>query len=184
MVNQNDLKGIVIFFSLAIAITLLVYYIPSYFILKSSIASVSSSILSLLGLSAPVQHIEDHVILGNYEIVRDCTGIQVMAVFLGLILPLPKASWKKKACSLIILGVLLYVSNLFRIVLEIWLVETGILPYSIAHYPLSLIMGIIGVFFLVIVNNSITPEFGDYIISVIKKLEYILKSRSWRFSLF
>ena len=152
-------------------------YIPSYYILKSSIASFSSSILSFLGLSAPIQHIEGHVILGNYEIVRECTGVQVMAVFLGLILPLPKASWRKKTFSLIIMGVLLYISNLFRVVLEIWLVENQILPYSIAHYPLSLIMGIIGVFFLVMINNAIIPEFGDYIYSIINNLDKLIRSR-------
>jgi len=177
MANQSDLKGIIIYVSLAIAITLIVYYIPSYYILKSSIASFSSSILSFLGLSAPIQHIEGHVILGTYEIVRECTGVQVMAVFLGLILPLPKASWRKKTFSLIIMGALLYVSNLFRVVLEIWLVENQILPYSIAHYPLSLIMGIIGVFFLVMINNAIIPEFGDYIYSIINNLDKLIRSR-------
>ena len=177
MANQSDLKGIVIYGSLAIAITLIVYYIPSYYILKSSIASFSSSILSFLGLSAPIQHIEGHVFLGNYEIVKDCTGVQVMAVFLGLILPLSKTSWRKKTFGLIIMGVLLYISNLLRVVLEIWLVENQILPYSIAHYPLSLVMGIIGVFFLVMINNAIIPEFGDYIFSIINKLEKLIKSR-------
>jgi len=177
MANQSDLKGIVIYTSLAIAITLLVYYIPNYYLLKSSIASFSSSILSFLGLSAPIQYIDGYVILGNYEIVRECTGVQVMAVFLGLILPLPKASWRKKTFSLIIMGILLYVSNLFRVVLEIWLVENHILPYSIAHYPLSLIMGIIGVFFLVMITNSIIPEFSDYIFSIIIKLKKQIKSK-------
>jgi exosortase/archaeosortase family protein len=170
MASQNDLKDVVIYVSLAITITLVVYYIPSYYILKSSIATFSSSILSLLGLSAPIQHIEGQVILGTYEIIRDCTGVQVFAVFLGLILPLPKVPWRKKAYGLIILAVLLYFANLFRVVLEYWLVENQILPWSIAHYPLSFIMGIIGVFFLVIINNVVIPEFGDYIFALAKKV--------------
>ena len=87
MANPSDFKGIVIYGSLAIAITLVIYYIPSYYLLKSSIASFSSPILSFLGVSAPIQHIEGQVILGTYEIVRDCTGVQVFAVLLGLILP-------------------------------------------------------------------------------------------------
>ena len=177
MANQSDFKGTIIYISLATAITFVVYYMPSYYLLKSSIASFSSSILSLLGLAAPIQHIEGHVILGNYEIVRDCTGVQVIAVFLGLIVPLPKVSWKKKAYSLIVLGILIYLSNLFRVVLEYWLVENHILPYSIAHYPLSLIMGIIGVFFLVLINNSMIPEFGDYVFTTVRKLEKLIRSR-------
>jgi exosortase/archaeosortase family protein len=175
MANQRDFKSIAIYGSLAIAITMLVYYVPSYYILKSSIASLSTTILSFLGYSAPIQHIQGHVILGPYEIAKDCTGIQVIAVFLGLILPLPKAPWKKKAYSLMVLSFLLYLSNLFRVVLEYWLVEAGILPWSIAHYPLSLIMGIIGVFFLVLINNLIIPEFGDYIFTSIRKIDELIR---------
>jgi exosortase/archaeosortase len=36
----------------------------------------------------------------GYEIIRDCTGIQVIAVFAGLILPLPRGTWSRKALSL------------------------------------------------------------------------------------
>jgi exosortase/archaeosortase family protein len=171
MAKQNNLKGIAIYVSLAVAITLVVYYVPSYYILKSSIATFSTSILKFLDLSAQIHLVEGHVILGTYEIVRDCTGVQVFAVFLGLILPLPKVPWRKKACSLIVLAFLLYVSNLFRVVLEYWLVENQILPWSIAHYPLSLIMGIIGVFFLVLINNLIIPEFGDYVFALAKRVK-------------
>ena len=177
MTKQSGFKDIIIYGSLAIAITLFVYYIPSYYHLKWSIATFSSAILSFFKLYAPIQHIEGHVMLGTYEIIKDCTGIQVIAVFLGLILPLPKVPWKRKICSIIVLSILLYFSNIFRIVLEYWLVETGTLPWSIAHYPLSLIMGIIGVFFLVMINNIIIPEFSDYIISTINKLKLLLKSR-------
>lgn len=176
MAKKSDFRGFVIYVSLAITITLLVYYIPNYYFLKSSIATFSSSILSLLGLSAPIQNFESHVILGNYEIVKECTGIQVIAVFLGLIVPFPKGSWRKKTLSLTILSALVYISNLFRVILEYWLIENQILPYSIAHYPLSLIIGIIGVFFLVLINNLIIPEFSDYIFTIIKKIEELIRN--------
>jgi len=175
MASQSDLWGIFIYVSLAVAITLVVYYVPDYYILKSSTAKISSSVLSLLGLSAPIYDVEGRVVLGAYEIVRDCTGIQVIAVFLGLILPLTKTSWRKKAFSLVVLSILVYISNLFRVVLEYWLVENQILPYSIAHYPLSLLMGIVGVFFLVLITNAIIPEFSNYIFSVTRKLEEIVR---------
>lgn len=177
MTNSNSFKYLVIYVSLAVLITLVVYYIPSYYFLKSSIASISSFILSFLGVNAPSNNIAGSVFLGSYEIVRDCTGIQVIAVFLGLILPLPKTSWAKKIYSFIVLGALLYAANLFRVVLEYWLVENGVLPWSLAHYPLSFVLGIVGVFFLVVVNNIMMPEFGDYIYIVIKKIGSLVNSR-------
>jgi exosortase/archaeosortase family protein len=177
MTTNSGFKYIVIYVSLAIVITLIVYYIPSYFVLKSSIAYISSFVLSFLGVNAPLKILAGHVFLGSYEIVRDCTGIQVIAVFLGLILPLPKTSWIKKLYSFIVLGTLLYFANIFRVVLEYWLVENGILPWSLAHYPLSFILGVIGVFFLVVVNNIIMPEFGDHIDNIIKKMRCLVGSR-------
>jgi exosortase/archaeosortase family protein len=165
MATKTSLKSLIIYVSLAVTIILIVYYLPNYYFLESAIASHSSAILSLLGLQAPVRFADGYALVGNYAVVRDCTGVQVMAVFLGLILPLPRVSWIKKAFSLSLLGGLLYGANLFRVVIEYYLVDAKILPWSLAHYPLSLVLGILGVFFLVLVNNKIIPEFGEYIFS-------------------
>jgi exosortase/archaeosortase family protein len=165
MATKTSLKSLIIYLSLAVTIILIVYYLPNYYFLESTIAFHSSAILSFLGLQAPVRFADGFAFVGNYAVVRDCTGIQVMAVFLGLILPLPRVSWIKKVLSLSLLGALLYGSNLFRVVLEYYLVDAKILPWSLAHYPLSLVLGIVGVFFLVLVNNKIVPEFGEYIFS-------------------
>jgi len=170
MPKKNGFKPLIIYCSLAMVIMLTVYNIPTYYFLKSSISTHASSILSFLGVTTSSINVDGHVFLGKYEIIRDCTGIQVMAVFLGLILPLPKVSWKKKTFSLIMLGVLLYAANIFRVVLEYWLVDTGLLPWSLAHYPLSLILGIVGVCLLVVINHKIVPEFGDYIYAITQKI--------------
>ena len=177
MANTTSLKGLIIYVSLAVTIILIVYYLPNYYFLESAIASHSSMILSSLGLHAPLRLVDGLALVGNYAVVRDCTGIQVMAVFLGLILPLPKTSWLKKVFSLSLLGVLLYGANLFRVVLEFYLVDAKILPWSLAHYPLSLVLGIMGVFLLVLVNNKIIPEFGEYIFSLARWLEDLLRHK-------
>ena len=171
MASKTSSKNFLIYISLAFTIIIIVYYIPNYYFLESIIASHSSTILSFLGIETSVQFFNEFVILGNYIVARECTGIQVMAVFLGLILPLAKVSWQKKAFSLSVLGSLLYAANLFRVVLEYYLVDTGILPWSLAHYPLSLVLGIIGVFFLVLINNKIIPDFGEYVFSITKSLQ-------------
>jgi exosortase/archaeosortase len=74
-----------------------------------------------------------------------------------------------------LLGGLLYGANLFRVVIEYYLVDAKILPWSLAHYPLSLVLGIIGVFFLVLVNNKIIPEFGEYIFSSANQFEDLFR---------
>ena len=164
-----------IYVSLAVSIVLIVYYLPNYYFLESTIANHSSTILSMLGLQAPVRLADGLALVGNYSVVRECTGIQVMAVFLGLILPLPKVGWAKKVLSLSLLGGLLYGANLFRVVLEYYLVDAKILPWSLAHYPMSLVLGIFGVFFLVLINNRIIPEFGEYVFFLARCFEHLSK---------
>jgi len=171
MDSKTSFNRALIYFSLAIAIIVIVYYVPNYYFLESAVASHSSMILSLLGLQAPFRLVDGFALVGNYVVARECTGIQVMAIFLGLILPLPRVSWIKKVFSLSLLGGLLYGANLFRVVLEYYLVDAGILPRSLAHYPLSLVLGIIGVFLLVLVNNKLVPEFGEYIFSLVRCFE-------------
>jgi exosortase/archaeosortase family protein len=171
MANNIRFKSLVIYVSLAVTIMLIVYYVPDYYYLESTIANHCSIILSQLGYRASVQLVDGFALVGNYVVARECTGIQVAAVFLGLILPLPKVGWGKKILSLSLLGGLLYGANLFRIVIEYYLVDAGILPWSLAHYPLSLAIGIVGVFLLVLVNSKLIPEFGEYVFSLVKCLE-------------
>jgi exosortase/archaeosortase family protein len=181
MATKTSFKSFLIYISLAVTIILIVYYLPDYYFLESTIASHSSTILSFLGLQAPVRFVDGLAFVGNYAVVRDCTGIQVMAVFLGLLLPLPRVSWIKKGFSLSLLGGLLYGSNLFRVVLEYYLVDAKILPWSLAHYPLSLVLGILGVFFLVLINNKIIPEFGEYVFSLARCFENLSKRTQTQF---
>jgi exosortase/archaeosortase family protein len=177
MTNKTSSKNFLIYGVLSITIILVVYYVPNYFLLETSVANHSAILLSLLGINAPVQYIGESVLIGNYAVIKDCTGIQVIAVFIGLILPLPKVSVKKKAISLILLSSIIYVSNIARLMLEYYLVTKGILPWSLAHYPLSLVLGVAGVFLLVIVNDRIMPEFGEYVFSLTKSLRELFLHR-------
>jgi exosortase/archaeosortase family protein len=177
MASNSSFKSFAIYLSLAVSIILIVYYVPDYYFLESTIAIHSSTILSFFGLEAPLRFFDGLALVGNYAVVKDCTGVQVMAVFLGLLLPLPGVSWLRKVLSLVLLGGLLYTANVFRVVLEYYLVDAKILPWSLAHYPLSLVLGIVGVFFLVLVNNKVIPEFGEYFFSMTKRVEGLLKRR-------
>jgi exosortase/archaeosortase family protein len=171
MPKDKDFKDFAIYFSLVTFIILFVYYVPDYYFLEVAVAEPSSAVLSIVGVQAPVHFASGVVLVGNYSVARECTGIQVMAVFLGLILPLPGVSWRRKLLSLGLLSSLLYGANLFRVALEYYLVNAGILPWSLAHYPLSLVLGVLGVFLLVLVNDRVIPEFGEYIFSLMGLLE-------------
>ncbi|MFX1541171.1 MAG: exosortase/archaeosortase family protein, partial [Promethearchaeota archaeon] len=80
-------------------------------------------------------------------------------VFAGLILPLPRGTWPRKILAVIVVTIMLFVANFVRVVYEIWLVYWGILPWELAHYPMSFVLGVVGVFILCIVAIVLVPGF-------------------------
>jgi exosortase/archaeosortase family protein len=159
-------RNFVLYIAAATIIILIVYYLSNYFFLERATADHSAFLLNSLGIHVETKVVGEDVFLADVKIVKDCTGIQVIAVFLGLLLPLPNAPWKKKLFTLSIVSTVLYVANIIRIALEFSLVHLKVLPWVLAHYPLSLLLGIIGVFILVIVTDRLMPEFKDYLFQV------------------
>jgi exosortase/archaeosortase family protein len=142
-------------------IALVLYYLPNYFFFEKLIAEHSAILMELIGIKATVWYQGNQVFLNQFEIQRMCTGIQVIAVFLGIIVAMPKVAIKKRLTALGIVAVTVYVANIGRIALEIWLLYNGILPWSLAHYPTGLILGVFAVAFLIIVTDHFIPEIGD-----------------------
>lgn len=162
-------RKLIFYIVTAIIIILAIYYLPNYFFLEKAIAQHSAFLLNSLGIQVQTSIVGENVFLENIKIVKDCTGIQVIAVFFGLIVPLPNSCLKNKIFTLVTVSGILYGANLLRIALEFSLVYFSILPWSLAHYPLSLLLGIIGVIVLVLVANRLLPEFSDFFFEVTKR---------------
>lgn len=156
-------RKIILYAVALVIIVLTVYYLPNYLFLEKATADHTAILLNFLGMQVQSGVIGGNVFLANIQIVKDCTGVQVIAVFLGLLIPLPNAPLKRKALTLVVVSASLYAANVLRIALEFGLVYLGVLPWSLAHYPLSLLLGIIGVLVLVLVTDRLLPEFGDFL---------------------
>jgi len=159
-------RKVILYILASLLIVVGVYYIPDYFFLERMTADHTAFLLNALGVPVQSRAVGHRAFINEIQIVKDCTGIQVLAVFLGLLIPLPKASLRKKVFTILILSTILYGANLLRIGLEFWLVYFNILPWTLAHYPLSLLLGVLGVLFLILVTDHFLPEFGDFIIYV------------------
>jgi exosortase/archaeosortase family protein len=159
-------RKIIIYIATAAIIILIIYYLPNYFFLEKATADHTALLLNSLGVSVQTKVISENVFLANIKIVKDCTGVQVIAVFFGMLIPIPNAPLKKKILTLVIVSTFLYAANLLRIAFEFCLVYFNVLPWSLAHYPLSLLIGIVGVVVLVFVTDHVLPEFGDFILNV------------------
>ena len=164
---NHQLWNLVVYLAAATIIIVVVYYIPNYFFLEKAVAHNSALLLNSLGIDVETKIVSENVFLANVKIVKDCTGVQVVAVFLGLLLPVPLVSWKKKLVTLLFLSTILYGANILRIVLEFSLFYLKILPWNLVHYPLSLLLGVIGVFFLLIMTDRLMPQFKDFLFSLL-----------------
>jgi exosortase/archaeosortase family protein len=148
-------------------IALALYYIPNYFFYEKLTAEHSAVLMGLIGIKANVWYQGNRVFLNEFEIQRMCTGVQVIAVFLGIIVAMPRVAVRKRLMAFGIVAVSVYFTNLGRIALEIWLLYNGILPWSLAHYPTGLILGVAAVAFLIVVADRFIPEIGDLAFSTL-----------------
>jgi exosortase/archaeosortase len=121
-------RKIISYIAAAAIITLVIYYVPNYLFLEKATADHTAFLLNSLGMSVQTKVISENVFLDDIKVVKDCTGVQVIAVFFGLLSPLPKVPLKKKFLTLMIVSTLLYVANVLRIALEFCLVYLNVLP--------------------------------------------------------
>jgi exosortase/archaeosortase family protein len=155
------------FLGIASAIALAVYYLPNYWFLENWTAQQSAIVMNMVGMKAAVWYQGTDVFVNQFDVQRMCTGVQVIAVFLGIIVALPRTALKKKILAFAIVALSVYLANIGRIVLEIWLLYSGTLPWSLAHYPTGLILGVFAVAFLVVLADHFMPAIGDMALSAI-----------------
>lgn len=154
----------------ALSISWAIYFVPEYFWLEKITADWSAGLLNLMGILAYSWISGSKAFVNEFEVSQDCTGIQVIAVFAGILIPLPRVGWKRKTLALAVVAVSVFGANLIRIALQIWLLYAGIFPWSWIHYPGGLVLGVISVAFLVIAADHLIPEIGDFAGSVIESL--------------
>jgi len=164
--RPTRLRDIAVYVFIAAALSASLYYLPNYFILEKITADHSAALLNWIGIAATSLAKDGRAFVNEFEIERMCTGIQVTAIFAGILIPFPKISWRRKATAIVTVAVAVYFANIGRIALEVWLLYKGILPWWLAHYPTGLILGIFSVALLVIVLDYFIPEIGDYAMRV------------------
>jgi exosortase/archaeosortase family protein len=172
--EETRLRDVAVYVFVMAVLSACFYYLPNYFILEKITADHSAALLNWIGIPA-VSFVKDgRAFVNEFEIERMCTGIQVTAIFAGILIPFPKIPWRKKATAIASVAILIYFANIGRIALEVWLLYKGILPWYLAHYPTGVILGVFSVAFLVIVLDHFIPEIGDY---AMKATEILLSRR-------
>jgi exosortase/archaeosortase family protein len=112
------------------------------------------------------------------SIIRECTALNVLGVMAGLIIPL-KASWARRVTGVILAGLVLFVLNIPRIALTVYLTAYDTWPFTLIaersletyHYPISFAFGVIGVAVTILaVSRWATPELSETLLIIIDEV--------------
>jgi len=147
-------------------ISLAIYYLPSFKLLEISTASHSSKLLRALGFDSRSYMLDSRAIVDGFEIEKDCTGVQVFALLAGLVLPVPLISVRRKLLLLSATAVAIYVLNVVRIALQIWLYYGNILPWTSVHDSFGRVLAAFSVFALILVTAKIFPEYEQFLLRI------------------
>jgi exosortase/archaeosortase family protein len=170
MGSTRQVRAIAQYLCAAVALSAALYYLPNYFIFERFTADSSAALLNWIGIAASSWVRDGSAFVNEFEIERMCTGVQVIAVFVGILVPLPRVDWKRKVTAILSVAMLVYVANIARIALEVLLLYRGILPWSLAHYPTGLILGVFSVGLLVILLDRFIPEIGEFVLGAAESL--------------
>ncbi len=103
----------------------------------------------------------------NISIILACTGLQVMAAATGLIAS-TKAQLKPKIISLLIVLPTVYIANIARNVMIIYLTIEDIVSFEVAHNEIAKTGSMIVLIILLLIVFEIMPKFYENIISIVK----------------
>jgi exosortase/archaeosortase family protein len=177
------------------SIEYLIFYILTFFIIYFSFQLVPSRMLELITAQASAEFFNffglfsrfgvynDYVYLTLESgirdvyvlIIRECTAIHVWGVLFSLVIPL-KAELKQKILSVGFGASLVFVMNITRIIITIYLTGYNVPPFSwffqsptveTYHYPISFIYGVIGIIILILtIDKLFLPELGELLINL------------------
>ncbi|MFP3871704.1 MAG: archaeosortase A [Candidatus Aenigmatarchaeota archaeon] len=103
----------------------------------------------------------------NIDIILACTGLQALAAAATLIW-CTEADAGRKVKSILILAPVVYVVNLIRNVLVIYLTAEGITSFEVAHNQIAKTLSVIVLIILMITVFEIMPELFENIIDLVK----------------
>jgi archaeosortase A (PGF-CTERM-specific) len=105
---------------------------------------------------------------GEYvvTIIFACTAIQAMVIFIGMIGVLHKVDVKRKIYGLMVTLVPIYILNLFRNSLVVFLVGNNITDFNVAHNIISKAGALLTLIILLFIIIKIIPEVFDEIIGL------------------
>jgi len=181
--KKITVKFLVFYFVVLILFYELFMLLPSAWI-ELITAKISSACLKLLGFSSDYGITSGEVWMTlsggprdvHVYIIRECTAFHVWGILLGLIVPLRGPEWGIKMVSVAFGGILVFLMNITRIMVTVYLTGYDVPPFSwffinptveTYHYPVSFAYGVIGIAIVIaLINAYILPELGNFLVDL------------------
>jgi len=100
------------------------------------------------------------------SIIFACTAVQSMVIFVGMIIALPEINIKRKIIGLLVTVLPVYILNLFRNALVVFLLVRNITDFNLAHNIIAKVGSLIALIVLLLIVIKIIPEVFDKIFSL------------------
>lgn len=113
------------------------------------------------------QNIYVNIIGSNINIILACTGLQAIAAGVALIY-CTQADKKRKIEAILLIAPILYIANVLRNVLVIYLTVEGITSFNVAHNEIAKTGSVVVLILLLLAVFEVMPEFYENIINVLK----------------
>ena len=192
--NPEDVsvKDILVYFGALYIFYQFFMWVPSTWI-ELLTAQLSSGAMNALGLTT------EYGLQGSYVwmtmtggvrpvlvyIIRECTAFHVWGIILGLVVPLRNGDWIRKAKAVLFGGSFIFVMNITRIMVTVYLTGYDVPPFSwfftnptveTYHYPVSFAYGVVGIAVVIwLINEYILPELGDFLVVLPDSVVYHIK---------
>lgn len=168
----NPLSESVHYIVKAAVIAGVVYGIARLLPVEEVTSSVTANVLTRLGVPAVSYEQYGRVYLGYLYISIDCTALEVVAIFLGLILA-AKTNWVKKLIFSVFVSVTVCVANIARISMVYYFLEHDI-PWYIAHDIFSGGLAIVSGMLFLVVSERYMPQINQNLYTLLERIECAL----------
>ena len=156
-------------------IALLFYAGFSLLPLEKITSDVTAAVLNSFGIAATSYQQEGRIYLEYLHISIDCTALEIIAIFLGLILA-ANSPITRRITFAGFGSAAVFTANILRIGIVYFLLEKGV-PWEIAHDLFSGALSILAGMLFLLVSEHYLPQINETLYALLDSAEHFLKSK-------
>jgi exosortase/archaeosortase family protein len=152
------------------------YIVASLLPMEKLTSDVTAALLRMCGIHAVSYEENGRIFLEYLSISIDCTALEIIAIFLGLILAASSTVPKKTGFALFISLAVFFV-NVARIGIVYYLLEKGI-PWWLAHDLFSGVLSIGAGMIFLLLSEHYLPSINQHLYTLLDAAESAIRSRT------